>query len=364
MPRKGKRTTVAKGIYRDSGGFEVRITVGGVLYAERMPADSTIEELKAKRAALESQGLTESPRAERGSLRAAVPSYLRLKAHLASVDDLEDDCDAWCALIGDLQRHRITELHVLNARATWLAAGLSPKTINDRVGTLRNLLKTIDGKKAAHLFDDITPLAVPKTIIRRVSDALILAVDRALQEREQQPHCHFDGAKTRARFRVFVSTGKRPCEIMRAEPGDVDLEARVWVPRDAKGGYCPGVYLNDDMLAAWQLFVAADAWGAFNHASFARVIRNAGWPQDVRPYQARHTMWITARERGVPLDVIADGAGHKGDGALTKKFYTGVLNGPLQAMSERMDGRFQGWPVVPKRTPAVSGDRKRRTAQA
>ncbi len=44
-----------------------------------------------------------------------------------------------------------------------------------------------------------------------------------------------------------------------ARPEDVNLEARVWVPRDAKGGYSPGVYLNDDMLAAWTLFIEARA---------------------------------------------------------------------------------------------------------
>lgn len=343
MPRKGKRVTVAKGIYRDSGGYEVRVTVGGQPYAARMPADSTLNELKGKRADLESTGRTETPRADRGTLRAAVPTYLRRKAHLATVDDLEDDLIAWCARIGDVPRHRITEQQILEARAAWLAAGLSPKTINDRVGTLRNLLRVIDGKRALVIFDEIAPLPVPKTVIRRVSDDLILTVDRNLQERERHPSKHFDGAKTRARFRVFVSTGKRPCEIMRAQPGDVDLKARVWVPRDAKGGFCPGVYLNDDQLEAWKLFIAAKAWGQYNHASFARVIRNAGWPKDVRTYQARHTMWITARERGVPLEDISEGAGHKGGSRLTRQFYTGILNGPLQRLSETMDGRFSRW---------------------
>lgn len=345
MPRKGKRVTVYRGVYRDGhdGGYEVRVIVGGTPYSERMPPDSTENELKAKRAELENRGRTETPRAARSSLRSAVPMYLRRKAHLATVDDLEDDLIAWCARIGDTPRHRITEQHILEARAAWLAAGLSPKTINDRVGTLRNLLRVIDGKRALAIFDEITPLPVPKTIIRRVSDETILTVDRNLQQREQDPTKHFDGAKTRARFRVFVSTGKRPCEIMRAQPGDVDLKARVWVPRDAKGGFCPGVYLNDDQLEAWKLFIAANAWGPYNHASFARVIRNAGWPKDVRPYQARHTMWITARERGVPLEDISEAAGHKGGTRLTRQFYTGILNGPLQRLSERMEGRFGRW---------------------
>jgi integrase len=313
-----------------------------------MPSDSTLDELKAERAALENRGRTETPRAAQGTLRAVAPSYLKKVEHLASADDCEDHLNAWCERLGDVQLHRIAEQDVLDARAAWLKSGLSPKTINNRVGTLRNLFHRLNGRKAPTPCDDIAELKTAKTIIQRVSDAVILKVDRALQAREKDPTKTFDGAKTRARFRVFVSTGKRPCEIMRAQPGDVDLKARVWVPRDAKGGHTPGVYLNDDQLAAWKLFVKADAWGNYNHGNFGRVIRNAGWPKDVRPYQARHTMWITARERGVPLDVIADGAGHKGDGTLTKRFYTGILNGPLQAMSERMDGRFKEWTAEPR----------------
>lgn len=352
MPRKGKRQRIGTGIYRDgkAGGYEVRVTIGGTPYSARMPPDSTTEELKQKRADLESAGRKQTPRAERGSLRAAVPQYLALIKHLATWEDREDHLHAWCALYGNVLRHRLTEADVLTARARWLAAGLAPKTINHRCDTLRNLYHRLDGKRAPTPCDNVEHLHVPKTPIRRVPDALILAVDQALQAHEQdRKHWHLRSRKTRARFRVFVSTGKRPCEIMRAQPGDVDLKARVWVPRDAKGGFCPGVYLNDDQLAAWQLFIEADAWGAYNHSNFARVIRTAGWPKDIRPYQARHTTWITAVERGTPLDVVADGAGHRGDGRLTKQFYTGILNGPLQTMSEKLDGRFQGWPVVPDR---------------
>lgn len=178
-------------------------------------------------------------------------------------------------------------------------------------------------------------------------------VDAKLQARERDPTKQFDGAKTRARFRVFVATGKRPCEIMRAKPEDVDLERRVWISRDAKGGFSHGVYLNDDMRAAWQLFIEANAWGAFNHGNFGRVLRKAGWPTGIRPYQARHTTWMTAADRGVPIQAIADGAGHR-DIRLTKRAYLGVLNGPLQRMSEMLEGRFKGWPVVPIPAPASS----------
>ncbi len=260
---------------------------------------------------------------------------------------------------GDVQRHRITNRHVLDARAAWRAAGLSPKTINHRVGTLRNLYHRLDGTRAQTPCDDVDPLPVPKTPIRRVSNQTILAVDRQLQQHELDGrHSVLKTGKTRARFRVFVSTGKRPCEIMRTVPGDVNLEARVWVPRDAKGGFCPGVFLNDDMLAAWRLFIATDAWGPYNHGNFGRVLRRAGWPAGVAPYQARHSTWITASELGIDLADISVGAGHK-DPRLTRRVYVPVLNSRLQTMSERMDGRFQGWSLGPTSVPSRKRNRRK-----
>jgi len=146
---------------------------------------------------------------------------------------------------------------------------------------------------------------------------------------------------------------------MRAKPADIDLDARVWVPRDAKGGYCPGVYLNTDQLAAWRLFIAADAWGTYSTSQFANTIRKAGWPAGMRPYQARHNTWMRASELGVDLSDISAGAGHK-DLRMTRRVYVPVINSRLQRMSETLDGRFQGWPVVPEPAPA---DKHKRTKE-
>jgi integrase len=342
MPRKGKRVKVSKGVYRDGSGFEVRATVGGHTYTARMPPDSTLKELQSKRAALEHQGHTDTPRTIRGTLRADAPRYLALVAHLASHKERRAHLDAWMDRVGDVQRHRITSRDVLEARVAWLQSGKAPKTVNHRVGTLRHLYRTLDGPTAATPCDDVTPLEVPRSPITRISPELILAVDQKLQEMEAKRTGPPWDAKTRARFRVLVSTGKRPVEVMRAQPADVNLDARVWVPRDAKGGYTPGVYLNEDMLEAWRLFIAAEAWGRFSSGNFARTLRSAGWPEKVRPYQARHTMWITASEMGIDLADISIGAGHR-DPRMTRKAYVPVLNSRLQQMSERMDGRFGGW---------------------
>jgi integrase len=359
MPRKGRVRTIARGIYEHSGGFEVRIVRGGVTYSQPFPPGTSRETLTHAWKTLRAMAETQTPRAARGTLRADVPAYLELVAHLATVKDIAKMLEAWCVELGDRPRADITARDVLLVRNIWLKAGRKPKTVNNRVQALRNLYKRLDGKRAPTPCDEVDPLHVQKTPIQRVSDELILRVDHQLQRNERDGrHTTLKSRKTRARFRVFVSTGKRPCEIMRAKPQDVDLEARIWVPRDAKGGFCPGVYLNEDMLAAWKLFIDANAWGRYNHAAFARTIRTAGWPAHVRPYQARHTTWITARERGVPLEDVSDGAGHT-DTRMTKRFYTGILNGPLQRMSETLDGRFQGWPAAVNLGPDSSPRRKR-----
>ncbi len=357
MPRIGKRRTVGKNIYLDSGGYEVRVVVGGQTYSARLPLDATPDELKTKRAELESTGRTESPRTVRGTLRADAARYLALIKHLASWDDREDHLNAWVARLGDVRRHRITSADILTARIAWLKEKLSPKTINHRVGTLRNLYHRLDGKYARTPCDEVTPLAVPKTPIPRVSDAKMLEVDAELQRRERAGI--LKDAKTRARFRVLITTGRRHGEIMRAQPEDVDLEARVWVPRDAKGGWSPGLYLNDDMVAAWRLFIEADAWGKFSHASFTDSLRSAGWPKTVRVYAARHNTWITASERGADLADIAAGAGHT-DLRMTRRAYVPVLQSRMQALGERLNGRFGGFSVVPESGPARKPQRKKK----
>lgn len=364
MPRKGNRTTVAKNIYLDSGGYEIRVMVGGHVYSARMTRDRTLDELKAKRAELEARGRTESPRNERGTLAADVARYLKLIQHLESWKDRRAHLNAWIDRIGTRPRHRITPADILSARVAWLSlkSPLAPKTINHRVDTLRHLYRTLDGPKAKTPCDDIEPLHVPKTPIVRITSDLILAVDAKLQQLEADcrlarrarylRHC-------RARFRVYASTGKRPCEIGWTQRGDINFEQRVWVPRDAKGGFCPGVYLNEDQLAAWRFFDEADAYGPFHTGKFAIVLRLAGWPAGVRPYHMRHSTWITASERGIDLEDISVGAGHK-DPRMTRRVYVPVLNSRLQRLSEAIDGRFQGFPMVPISVTGRKLQRKKR----
>lgn len=354
MPRKHPRRTLAKGVIRDGACLELRVTVHGQLYTKKIPGDTQMPEAIRERKKLEATARSQQgARPARFTLEADAPRYLKLQTHLASYSSRKALVQHWVARLGDRPRHRITLEDVLAARVAWLDDDVSPKTINHRVGALAHLYRTLDGKRAPTPCDDVSPLPVPRTPIQRVSDATILAVDAALQRAERdtaKPGRRFQASKTRARFRVLVSTGRRPSEVMRAEATDVDLEARVWVVRDGKGGWSPGVYLNDDMLAAWRLFVEADAWGRFNISSFGDTLRRHGWPTNVRVYNARHTTWITAVERGADMADVQVGAGHRN--LATTRQYTGVRNSRMQGLSERLEGRFGGFPVAPDSGPS------------
>lgn len=353
MPRKFPRRTLAKGIYRDGDRIELRLVVAGQTFSEWLPADTGLDECRKRWKQLQGRAQGDRHAPTKGTLNGDAARYLKLQTHLTSYRSKVAILRHWCDLFGSRPRHRITREDVLASRVSWLKAKVQPKTVNHRVAVLRHLYRTLGGSKSDTPCDDVPLLPVPKTPIRRVTNEQILAVDAQLQQLERRPGKEgrkFDGAKTRARFRVLVSTGRRPSEVMRAQPSDVDLQARVWVVRDGKGGWSPGLYLNDDMLAAWRLFAEANAWGYFNISSFGLTVKRAGWPADVRLYNARHSTWIEAVERGADMADVQEGAGHKN--LATTRQYTGVRHSRMQSLSERLDGRFGGFPLVPPSIPS------------
>jgi integrase len=179
--------------------------------------------------------------------------------------------------------------------------------------------------------DEVTPLPVPDSPKVLVNANVFRTVAANLTD-----------PKTRARFMVIASTGVRPAEVKRAEPGDIDLERRVWLVRTAKGGAPRAFWLNDDMKAAIDAFIAADAWGHFDGSDYAKELYAAGWPKDVRPYQARHSVALELGERGIDLGDVQGWLGHK-HVTTTRKHYAPVLVSRLKQASERLTGRFDAW---------------------
>jgi integrase len=353
MPRRGKRIRLAKGIYRDKSGIAATVSIGtGPAKRQRekrYPAGTPLRDMKAWQQDTAALLREDVGVAKRGTLKADAARYLKLAQYLKNWAGVRSEVRAWVALYGHLHRAQITPAHVREARVTWLAEGKAPKTVNDRVGRLRRLYRTLDATpqrpKPPTPCDPIDDLPVAEAPSVAPDAGLLVQVLRELEAGERKGTLR--DAKTRARFLVLATTGKRPAEVMRTIPEDLSLETRVWRVRNAKGGRGPGIFINDDMLAAWHLFVEADAWGAFNTGSYARVLRTAGWPAGLRPYNLRHAVGQAMSAAGVDLADIQAHYGHRHI-STTRRHYVPVLDSRLETASRKIDGRLA--------RPAGTGD--------
>lgn len=340
MGRRGKRKRIARNIYEDKSGRSGVVRVGEWTKEKRFPSFTPLATIHAWQEKTHRRLAKLVPaHAPRGTLSADVDRYLSMVRHLVGWVSLRSELRKWVDLYGDRYRHALNEQDVMQARNRWLDAKVKPKTINNRVTALNRLWHRLDGRRAISPAADVPPLPVHKTPPVVISPEIVRHVHDELAKQEQAGKLR--DAKTRARFMIYATSGKRPSEIKRAQPTDVDLERRIWLVRDGKGGWSPGVYLNDDMLAAWVLFIAVDAWGPFNTGSLARVLRTSGWPIGVRPYNLRHTIGITMSELGVDLADIQQHMGHKRI-ETTRRHYVPVLGSRLQAASELVGNRI-GW---------------------
>ncbi len=361
MSRRGRRVKLATNIYQDASGISAQVCVNRQRKEARFPLGTSVREIQRWQARWTATFEKSTGPSLRGTIGRDRARYERQIGYLApeTQESRRAELQAWEDALGaQLPRAKVTPERCRQVIGVWLAAGKSPKTVENRKQTLRHLYHTLDGKEAWTPLDEIDPLTIPKQPPVWIAPEVI---NRVLANLIAQETCgRLRDQKTRARFMVQASTGRRPAEIMRAVASDVNLARRVWVPRDAKGGETPGgVYLNGEMLAAWELFVEADAWGRFDTSSFAKVLRHAGWPAGVRPYNLRHTTWITASERGIDLADIQAGAGHRHI-KTTRTHYVPVLDSRMQRMSVALEGRF-GWTpacrnAVPQSTETARGN--------
>lgn len=348
----GRRRRLATGIWRDDCGISILVRRGAHLHEVRRPLGTPLTECRRLRTELtQTLRVTSPPPAERGTFAADVARYLTLAGHLSDVTARRSELRAWLAVLGSRRsRYSVTREELLGVRATWLAAGVSPKTVNNRLTAFRALWTTLDGPEAACPAHRILPLPVRHTPPVAVDAATLAAVYAALQRREQQGYLR--DTKTRMRFRLLAETGRRPCELMRARREDFDLVRGVWHVRDAKNGFTPGgVFLTDSIRQAVEAFLAADALGPFDTGSMARALRAAGWPAGLRPYSLRHGVGQALADAGADHLDIAAALGHR-DVTTTRDHYVGIRASRTRAALERIAGRIT-WPEdgAPLETP-------------
>ena len=269
----------------------------------------------------------------RGTLLADGAAYLTQVKTLASYKSRVCEVNAWTALYGRLRRSQITSEHVRKARGTWLEEKVHEQ---DGQQPRADLAASVPGARRLQGADAGRR--------RGAAAGRTLREDPRPSEDVPTVAANLTDPKTRARFMVIASTGVRPAELKRAEPADVDLERKAWIVRTAKGGEPRAFWLNADMVGAWKAFIAANAWGHFDGSDYAKALYAAGWPKDVRPYQARHSMALELGERGIDLADVSAVLGHR-QIATTRKHYAPVLVSRLKDASERLAGRFDGWQV-------------------
>ena len=342
-PRLGCRHRVERNIYRDGSGYSAVVQVGVVQREHRFPPETPLRVIRQWVGRTRGDLADQQPKSKRGTLEHDAERYYRRIKHLASWRERRSEIRAWIARYGKWPRAKIGRTQVLDTRQVWLKK-FKPKTVNHRVAALAHLYRELDGARAPSPCDEVEPLSVPRIPVRTVSPATIRAVYLTLIEHERDGTLR--DSKTRARFMVLATSGVRASELMRAEPADVDLEHRTWRTRDGKGGIRPGgLYLHDDLLIAWKLFVAEEAWGVFETSSFARVLRHAGWPADVRPYNLRHSVGVALSESGADLADVGAWLGHRRT-ETTRQSYVPILAGRMRGLGEAIGKRID-WPDPP-----------------
>jgi len=347
-----RRETIGRGIYRDTHGYTVRWRDAGVPLEKRFPRDTPLDVLRRYRETHQGRARKPTPEA-RGSFIRDCARTLRLLRRRPSIDRLRSNLRAWVARFATRSRFAITRADVLAAVADWQTDGLRAGAIQARIVALRTVFRTLDPEDPIACCHRTIP-TVPRRLPRGVPAGLVVRVAAQLYAREL--HARRPVSPTwRARFMVLATTGVRPVQLARAQPADVLLEERVWIIDPAKGGNGVVLPLNDNMIAAWRLFIAADAWGPFKLGSYWAALRAAGWPKGLPPYTLRHETGQAADRNGVDLGDIQLLLGHKNI-ATTRRSYVPGVAARLRAASAAIDGRF---PADAFRAPwrAVAGGR-------
>jgi integrase len=343
-----KRTRLATGVYQDRWGLSVVYQRHGKPIETRFPRGSSVDRLtrwRARQITTEAEG---QPTPVRNQLARDAVRYLKRLKGMAGYKSERSHLKAWLHELGPTARAAITRERCELVIATWRQAGYAPRTIRHRHRVLQSFFHFFEGARAETPLDDVKRPAKPKPRPVSVADMTIAAV--AFELRKHEILGTLRDAKTRARFLVRMTHSQRPIEFQRAEPGDVDLERRLWFVRGAKGGYNTVVPLNDEQVAAWQLYKAGDAWGAYDSRSFAKTLRRAGWPKGIRPYNLRHSTGFALDARGVDLGDIQGLMGHASP-ETTRMFYAPGLIARLAAATEKLSGRFPGdgfAPILPR----------------
>lgn len=336
---------VARGVFRDAWGYEIRWRDRGRTRTKRMPLDVDLETLRKYREAKVRISTQQKHRAE-GSFARDVRNFLARRKGFASHGADRSHLRCWLPRFRRASRFDVTREAIAAQLGAWRLR-YSARELRHRWRILSQLFEAMD-QQYPNPCKGIKLPAIPKPRPRSVSDQLLRTVADNLRRSEVTGRLH--DSKTRGRFLVLATTGQRPAQMKRTKPADIDLERRMWFVEPAKGDNGTVVYLNDEQLAAWRVFISANAWGRYDTPSFTKTLRRNGWPAGVRPYIMRHSVGLSLSEHGADLGDIQAHMGHASP--TTTRIYVPTVLARLRAASAKLEGRLSH----ASGTPGSDGD--------
>jgi site-specific recombinase XerC len=316
MPKnRGKRETIAEGIYKDKIGYECTVSVGSGKTrrgkAKRFKRGTGMKEMTAWQDTARGLLRKKKPKTTAGTLAADIRDYLKGVTSMPSYEARRADAEAWIPAFGDRDRLTITKNELQLQMNTWHEAGVAGSTLAHRKTALvavyhafndeddRNPAKGLKRYPEA----DLEPRAVAPAIIDEILKAM-------------------PPSKSRAMLKVMAATG-HPFERQRKlVPLHVQLDQRrVFLVSRKKGKGTAGRWyaLTDDGVKAYQEFVDQEAWGGARRASLyvcflrghaaanrKRALVNAPLIPPIRPYDLRHSFGTEAYRREGDIRAVAE----------------------------------------------------------
>ena len=290
MSPRGKRRTLAPGLYADEIGVEAVVKHCRQRRSRRFPAHTPLATMQAwqtRQRALIDLGQPTDRKTRETTLAEDIARYLALLPAGRPRDDAEDLLIHWGRLYGTAPRANITAPVIHAQLLEWHRDGAAAQTCNHRRRVLVTLTKTLDGRTAPNPAKDSLKLPVPRPEPRGLPWDTITAILDAMRP-----------SATKARLMVMAHTGLPHAVIQRLEPADLRLTGRkpfvlVRPRRKGAGVDARAIPVTPDAATALREFAKRRAFGEFSrsslHKAFRLAAKRAGVEQPVTPYTLRHS---------------------------------------------------------------------------
>lgn len=285
MPRRGKRTKIAQGIYKDATGIAGVVTVRGQRKEQRYPLGTTVTEIRADLQRLKAKlELTTPDTPVKGTIEQIVTTYLSRLPEGRAKKDREGLLNPWVRHFGSVPFARLTRQYIIAALMHWESVGLSAPTRNKRLSALRVVWRTVATDDTPHPCERIKRAPTPRQQRNR---ARPLGLIQLVLE-HVQPIVPKTGADSHARLQLTLLawTGQGAATLARIRPEHVRWNSsppEVYLQPRRKGAGANAAWLPllpeaVEPLKAWLKIGHTEPW----HAGTLRL----AWLRAIKHTQA------------------------------------------------------------------------------